>query len=95
MENWVYENYDFDKEKIIWQDEGNADGHPTMKHHFDFVKEFFPQYITDKTNQYCNKHLNVFTDKSQDIQGKNYEILNEKYFEENNVTFVKDNYVSL
>ena len=95
MENWCYENYNFMKEKVIWKDEGIQDGHPTMKHHFDFVKEFFPQYITDKTNQYYNKHLNVFTNESQDIQGKNYEILNEKYFEENNVTLVKDNYVSL
>ena len=95
MENWCYENYDFPKEKIIWKDNHTQDGHPTMKHHFDFVKEFFPQYITDKTNQYYNKHLNVFTNESQDIQGDNCDILDEKYFEENNVTFVKDNYVSL
>ncbi len=87
MENWCYENYDFMKEKVIWKDNHAQDGHPTMKHHLDFVKEFFPQYITDKTNQYYDKHLNVFTDKSQDIQGKNYEILNEKYFEENNITY--------
>jgi len=87
MENWCYENYDFMKEKVIWKDNHAQDGHPTMKHHLDFVKEFFPQYITDKTNQYYDKHLNIFTDKSQDIQGKNYEILNEKYFEENNITY--------
>ena len=87
MENWCYENYDFMKEKVIWKDNHTQDGHPTMKHHLDFVKEFFPQYITDKTNQYYDKHLNIFTDKSQDIQGKNYEILNEKYFEENNITY--------
>ena len=95
MENWCYENYDFMKEKVIWKDNHIQDGHPTMKHHLDFVKEFFPQYITDKTNQYYDKHLNIFTDKSQNTQGKNYKILNEKYFEENNVTFVTDNYVSL
>ena len=87
MENWCYENYDFMKEKVIWKDNHAQDGHPTMKHHLDFVKDFFPQYITDKTNQYYDKHLNIFTDKSQDIQGKNYEILNEKYFEENNITY--------
>jgi len=87
MENWCYENYDFMKEKVIWKDNHAQDGHPTMKHHLDFVKEFFPQYITDKTNQYYDKHLNIFTDKSQNIQGKNYEILNNKYFKENNITY--------
>ena len=39
MENWCYENYDFMKEKVIWKDEGNQDGHPTMKHHFDVVEK--------------------------------------------------------
>jgi hypothetical protein len=80
MENWCYENYDFMKEKVIWKDNHAQDGHPTMKHHLDFVKEFFPQYITDKTNQYYDKHLNIFTDKSQDIQGTNYDILNTNIF---------------
>ena len=49
LDDWVQDNYDFEKDRIVWQDINEHDGHPTMKHHLDFVKEFFPQYITEKT----------------------------------------------
>ena len=81
MENWVYENYDFDKEKIIWQDEGNADGHPTMKHHFDFVKEFFPQYITDKVIKYHDIQQENFSDENTEQQEKIYRNIRKEFFE--------------
>ena len=81
MENWVYENYDFDKEKIIWQDEGSRDGHPTMKHHFDFVEEFFPQYITDKVIQYYDIQQENFSDENTEQQEEIYRDIQKEFFE--------------
>ena len=81
MENWVYENYDFMKEKIIWQDEGSRDGHPTMKHHFDFVKEFFPQYITDKVIQYYDIQQENFSDENTEQQEEIYRDIQKEFFE--------------
>ncbi len=81
MENWVYENYDFDKEKVIWQDEGSQDGHPTMKHHFDFVKEFFPQYITDKVIKYHDIQQENFSDENTEQQEKIYRNIRKEFFE--------------
>ena len=81
MENWVYENYDFLKEKIIWQDEGNQDGHPTMKHHLDFVKEFFPQYITDKVIQYYDINQEKFSDENTEQQEEIYRDIQKEFFE--------------
>ena len=80
MENWVYENYDFVKEKIIWQNNGHQDGHPTIKHHFDFVKEFFPQYITDKAIEYYNIQRENFTNESPQKQEKIFWKLREEFF---------------
>ena len=90
MENWVYENYDFDKEKIIWQDEGNADGHPTMKHHFDFVKEFFPQYITDKVIEYYDTQQENFSDENTEQQEKTYRDIQKEFFENEKITIIKE-----
>jgi len=80
MENWCYENYDFGKENITWQDNGSRDGHPPMKHHFDYVKEFFPQYITDKVIEYYNINQKKFTDESNMKQEKGYRVLKKEFF---------------
>ena len=81
MENWCYENYDFMKEKVIWKDEGNQDGHPTMKHHFDFVEEFFPQYITDKVIQYYDIQQENFSDENTEQQEEIYKDIQKEFFE--------------
>jgi hypothetical protein len=80
MENWVYENYDFDKERIIWKDDGNKDGHPTLKHNFDFVKEFFPQYITNKVVEYYDIQQENFSDESAEQQEKIFLNLRKEFF---------------
>ena len=80
MENWCYENYDFMKEKVIWKDNHAQDGHPTMKHHLDFVKEFFPQYITDKVTEYYDIQQENFTDESQLKQEKIFCQLKGEFF---------------
>ena len=79
MENWCYENYDFEKEKIPWQDNGSRDGHPPMKHNFDYVKEFFPQYITDKVIEYYNINQEKFTDESEMKQENIYRGLKKEF----------------
>ena len=81
MENWCYENYDFPKEKIIWKDNHTQDGHPTMKHHFDFVKEFFPQYITDKVIKYHDIQQENFSDENTEQQEKIYRNIRKEFFE--------------
>ena len=81
MENWCYENYDFPKEKIIWKDNHTQDGHPTMKHHFDFVKEFFPQYITDKVIEYYDIQQENFSDENTEQQEKIYRNIRKEFFE--------------
>ena len=81
MENWCYENYDFPKEKIIWKDNHAQDGHPTMKHHFDFVKEFFPQYITDKVIKYHDIQQENFSDENTEQQEKIYRNIRKEFFE--------------
>ena len=81
MENWCYENYDFMKEKVIWKDEGNQDGHPTMKHHFDFVEEFFPQYITDKVIEYYDIQQENFSDENTEQQEEIYKDIQKEFFE--------------
>lgn len=80
MENWVYENYDFLKERVVWKDINTHDGHPTMKHHFDFVKEFFPQYITDKVIEYYDNQQESFTDESLQKQEKIFLQLKGEFF---------------
>ncbi len=81
MENWCYENYDFNKEKVIWKDDGIQDGHPTMKHHLDFVKEFFPQYITDKVIEYYDIQQENFSDENTEQQEKTFRDTQKEFFE--------------
>ena len=80
IENWCYENYDFMKEKVIWKDEGIQDGHPPMKHHFDYVKEFFPQYITDKVIEYYDIQQENFSDENTEQQEKTYRDIQKEFF---------------
>ena len=78
MENWVHENYDFLAYKFKKEDQ--IDAHPKMKHHFDYVKEFFPQYITDKVIEYYNINQEKFTDSSVIKQNKLYQSLTREFF---------------
>jgi len=79
LDGWVQDNYDFIKERVVWQDINQHDGHPTMKHHFDFVKEFFPQYITEKTIDFYNENVEKFTNESADKQGKVFKSIKKNY----------------
>jgi hypothetical protein len=92
MENWVYENYDFDKERIIWKNDGNKDGHPTLKHNFDFVKEFFPQYITNKVVEYYDIQQENFSDESAEQQEKIFLNLRKEFFRNEKIKITTSHY---
>lgn len=87
METWCYEKYDFNKEKVIWQDTKQKDGHPRSSHHYDFVKEFFPHFINEKTKSLYNKQQKIFTSESQPVQSKGYVNLLEKTMESENIIY--------
>lgn len=51
MWNWAQENYK--KEDFMVFKDGIVDTHPTQKMHYDFVKEYFPEFDTMQTkNRY-------------------------------------------
>ena len=52
-----------------------------MKHHFDFVKEFFPQYITDKVIEYYDTQQEKFSDESTELQEKTFSDTQKEFFE--------------
>ena len=79
LDGWIQNNYDFEKDRIVWQDINKHDGHPTMKHHLDFVEKFFPQYITEKTIDFYNENVEKFTNESQTKQGKVFKSIKENY----------------
>jgi len=90
MENWCYENYDFDKEKVTFQDTGHEDGHPLPHHHLDFVKTFFPHFINDKVIQFHKQQQEVMTDESVHIQATRYKELQKEFFKNEKITIIKE-----
>jgi len=52
-----------------------------MKHHLDFVKEFFPQYITDKVIEYYDINQENFSDENTEQQEKTFRDTQEEFFE--------------
>ena len=90
MENWCYENYDFMKEKVTFQDTGHQDGHPLPHHHLDFVKTFFPHFINDKVIQFHKQQQEVMTDESIHIQATRYKELQKEFFKNEKITIIKE-----
>jgi hypothetical protein len=90
MENWCYENYDFDKEKVTFQDTGHEDGHPLPHHHLDFVKTFFPHFINDKVIQFHEQQQEVMTDESLHLQATRYKELQKEFFKNEKITIIKE-----
>tara|TARA_X000001036_G_C20690094_1_gene809083 strand:- start:1868 stop:2635 length:768 start_codon:yes stop_codon:yes gene_type:complete len=80
MDDWVQSNYDFDTNRVMWKNNQTFDGHPTLKHHFDFVKEFFPQYINENAIEYYNQNKKIFTNSSQQDQEKVFNKYREDFF---------------
>lgn len=89
METWCYLNYDFNKERVIWQDTKHQDGHPLLHHHYDFVKEFFPHFINEKVEQYYKEQQEFFTMESSHIQSKRYTQHTDEFFKNNNIIYTR------
>ena len=64
LDDWRYENFDAENDRICWKDEMLFDSHPTIEHHLAFVKEFFPQKVA------VQKVTDTFQGKNSDPQGK-------------------------
>ena len=76
MDTWC------DSEGIIWKDTNIQDSHPTLEQHFDYVKEFFPQFITDKSIEYYDYCKKNFTNESPEEQEKKFHKIQSKFFRE-------------
>jgi hypothetical protein len=70
---WMQENYT-DKDIPVWWDNGDLrrDGHPSQKMHYDFVKQFYPQFDTEVTQAWYSQYTKAFTNESQHIQGEKF-----------------------
>lgn len=90
METWCYENYEFIKEKVTWQDTKHQDGHPLPQHHLDFVKTFFPNFINNDVLHFHNKILKSFTTKSAETMENLYIKILERTLEEKNIFYLRD-----
>ena len=85
LDDWRYENFDAENDRICWKDEMLFDSHPTIEHHLAFVKEFFPQFITEKSMEFYNLQKKEFTTESSKIQAKIYNKIKNKFFKEEKI----------
>jgi hypothetical protein len=60
------------KDSPFWNDINHHDGHPSQDVYLKFVKEFFPQYATDKAEALKLFWDENFDHSSQNNQGKKY-----------------------
>ena len=87
METWCYENYEFTKERVTWQDTKHQDGHPLPQHHLDFVKTFFPHFINEKVEQYYKEQQEFFTNESPNVQSTRYIQHTDNFYKDNNIIY--------
>jgi hypothetical protein len=77
LEIWKNKNYTYPSDFYKWDDISFVDAHPTQQMHYDFVKEKFPKYNTEKTKEFLELVESIFDNKSSYNQGVNY---NEKIY---------------
>jgi hypothetical protein len=72
-DQWMMPRYTT-KDYPVWKDYGKSriDGHPSQRIHYEYFKEIFPEYATDKSLNVFNLVESIFRDESQDIQGNSY-----------------------
>lgn len=70
---WMKKNY-VTKDYPVWWDNGNLriDGHPSQQIHYDFIKNFYPEFDTELTQEWFLRYKNKFTNESQHIQGQKF-----------------------
>lgn len=77
---WVKNKYK-SKDYTVWLDNGKhrIDGHPTQAMHYEFVKTFYPEFITEKTDLLLQTAESIFTNESQYAQGNVFRGLQKEY----------------
>ena len=74
LDEYMMKNYT-NNDYYIWKEENNRrDGHPTQKMHFDFAKDKFPEYITEKSQNFLNYVEEIFTGSTQHKQANNFNL---------------------
>lgn len=61
-----------------------SDGHPSQKMHYEFLKEFLPEYNTDKTKEMFDYVESIFDGRTQHKQEQTYRT---KFYREYNKAF--------
>ena len=68
---WLQKRYQ-QSDYTTWKIHNRVDGHPTQKMHYDYLKDKFPEFDTDKTQEVFVKTESIFLDDSQTIQEHNF-----------------------
>jgi hypothetical protein len=67
---WLYHRYK-DTDYPRWKD-GRFEGHPSQKMHYDYLKDKFSEFDTDKARLVFDKTESIFLSDSQSIQEHNF-----------------------
>ena len=66
----------------FWEDKNHEDGHPSPRAYLKFIKEHFPDLISDKSIEILNQYEHNFDHSSQQNQGR----WHEKFFQSKYIT---------
>jgi len=75
---WTTESTE-NRDTLFWKDTNKEDGHPSMRSHFKFVKDHFPELITDTSTDVLNQCDLTFDSSSLKNQLENYKLFRSKY----------------
>jgi hypothetical protein len=67
---WCYHKYKTN-DYIMWEN-GQYEGHPSQRMHYDYLKDKFPEFNTSKSKELFDKTESIFLYDSQAIQEANF-----------------------
>lgn len=71
LDEWQDKKYKRE-DHVFWEDTNCYDGHPTATMHFEYVKEKFPEYITEKSQAVFDYAESINDYSSQRVYGERY-----------------------
>lgn len=75
LDEWMTRQKFARSEFVLWQNNNQLDGHPTMKMHSLFAKEHLSEFYTDKSDEFLNQAQEHFVNTSQHDQGTKFSIM--------------------
>jgi hypothetical protein len=72
MDDWRRENYPNETEYVKYGNRTEYDTHPTQKMHYEYLKEFFPEYDTNESKERYELSLNAVNTESIQSQFEIY-----------------------